>query len=139
MKKIIFGTLVFLGLWLAIYTPLAFAGSAVLTWQAPTSYADGTTLPLSSITAYTVYYDTGTLNQGTSPKIVLPITAQYPSTLTMSYTVTGLTPGATYNFAVTATASGVESAFSNKVSKAIPASPPSPPSGLSIPGGVDYL
>jgi hypothetical protein len=83
-------------------------GQAILSWDAPTTNADGT--PLADLAGYKVYNGTGT--------------GSYTQTIdvgnALSYTVTNLTDGIIYYFAVTAyDTSGNESGFSNEVSKTI--------------------
>lgn len=82
--------------------------STILTWTAPTTNVDGTSL--TNLAGYKVYYGTASGNYATSVDVGNVTT----------YTVTGLSSGTTYYFAVTAynTNSG-ESGFSNEVSKAI--------------------
>jgi len=84
-------------------------GSATLSWIPPTSNTDGS--PLLNLAAYRVYWGTAA--------------GSYPNTVTLNnpglatYVVEGLAP-ATWYFTVTAVNSaGVESSFSNVVSKTI--------------------
>lgn len=86
---------------------LAHAGQAALTWKAPTTYEDGTAA--TQIGGYKVRY-------GTSP-------GNYTQSLDVgnvtSHTVTGLTDGVPYYFAVMAyDAAGTESSLSNEMTKA---------------------
>lgn len=86
----------------------AVAGTAVVTWEAPTTRMDGT--PLTNIAGYKVYYRTAAGNQ---PPVDVGNTT--------TYTVTGLQAGETYIFRVTTVdLLGNESSFSNEVSKTIP-------------------
>jgi hypothetical protein len=81
--------------------------SATLTWDPPTTNADGT--PLIELAGYKIYYGTLTRNY-TKVINVGNIT---------TYTIKNLTPD-TYYFAVTAyDNSGNESGYSNEVSKTI--------------------
>lgn len=81
--------------------------SATLTWDAPTTNADGT--PLTDLAGYKVYYGT------TSGNYTEVIDAGNVTT----YKVENLSPG-TYYFTVTAyDTSGNESDYSNEVSKTI--------------------
>ncbi len=81
--------------------------TATLTWDAPTTNADGT--PLTDLAGYKVYYGTTSGNY-TDVIDVGNVT---------TYKVEGLQPG-TYYFAVTAyDTSGNESNYSNEVSKII--------------------
>lgn len=84
-------------------------GTATLTWTAPTTNTDGTSL--TDLTAYKIYY-------GTTP-------GSYPNSIFISnpgitsYVVENLTP-ATYQFVATAVNSaGVESVFSNVATKVV--------------------
>jgi hypothetical protein len=86
-------------------TAVTVMGSATLAWIAPTTYTDGTTL--TSLWGYKIYY-------GTSPgNYTISVNVGNVTT----YTVTNLSTG-TYYFAVTAyDISGIESSYSNQVSK----------------------
>ncbi len=100
----IFSFLVFIALFL--YPNSAFPGLATLTWNAPATNTDGT--PLTDLSGYKIYYGTASGN--------------YSQTIDVggitSSTVSNLTDGTTYYFAVTAyDTSGNESAYSNEVSK----------------------
>jgi len=84
------------------------SGAASLTWTEPTTNVDGTSL--INLAGYKVYYGTTPVNYTTSLDIGNVTT----------YTVTGLSSGTTYYFAVIAyNTNGGESGFSNEVSKAI--------------------
>ena len=84
-------------------------GSATLTWQPPTGNTDGS--PLSDLAGYRVYWGTTQSNYSSSTALSNP-------GLT-SYVIEQLTP-ATWYFVVTAVNStGVESNYSNVVSKAV--------------------
>ena len=83
-------------------------GTAVVTWEAPTTRMDGT--PLTDIAGYKVYYRT---TAGNAPPVEVGNTT--------SYTVTGLQAGETYIFSVTTVDSlGNESGNWNEVSATIP-------------------
>ena len=84
-------------------------GSATLTWTPPTQNTDGS--PLSNLAGYKVYWGTQQGNYSNSVTIANPGLA--------TYVVNQLTPARWY-FAVTAySATGVESGYSNAVSKTI--------------------
>ena len=85
-----------------------FAGSATLTWDPPTTNADGT--PLTDLSGYKLYYGTASRSYAQNVSV---------GNVT-SYTLNNLTDGVTYYFAVTAydTANN-ESSYSNEVSKAM--------------------
>ncbi len=90
-----------------------YPGQVSLSWDAPTTNEDGT--PLTDLAGYKIYYGTssGTYTQNVNVGNVA------------TYTVSSLTDGLTYYFAVKAydTASS-ESRYSNEVSKTISSSPP---------------
>ncbi len=89
----------------------AYAGDATLSWDAPTTNADGT--PLTDLAGYNVYYGTASGVYGT------PIDVHN----VLTYKVTGLSEGLKY-FAVTAyDTGGNESCYSNEVSKKIVIAP----------------
>jgi hypothetical protein len=103
MKRLLFNPLspllILASLWLA--AP-ARAQSVTLEWDANTE---------SDLAGYKVYFGTASRTYGA------PITLGKVTT----YTVTGLTPGTTYYFAVTAyNTAGLESGYSNEVSATIP-------------------
>jgi PKD repeat protein len=98
------------------------AASVQLSWQAPTTDADGS--PLTDLAGYKVYYGLRS--------------AHYDVTLdvgnALSVAISGLIDGLTYYVAVTAyDTSGNESAFSNEVSMQPSAPGPLPPSPLPQP------
>src|SRR3989304_692130 len=70
--------------------PAAHAGQVILSWDPPTTNADGTTL--TDLAGYKVYYGTASGNYST----VIDVAN------VTSYTVTNLTSNATYYFATTA-------------------------------------
>src|SRR3989304_713091 len=101
----------FIGGWALI--PPASAGQAVLSWEAPATNADGS--PLTDLSGYRIYYGTSSGVYGTAIDVGNVITS----------TVTNLTDGSLYYFAVTAyDLSRNESDFSNEVSKSILGIPP---------------
>ena len=82
-------------------------GSATLTWNAPTTNADGS--PLTDLAGYKIYYGTSSGNYSVSVDVRNVTT----------YTVDSLSSGK-YYFAVTAyDTSNNESGYSNEVSKQI--------------------
>jgi hypothetical protein len=84
-------------------------GSASLSWTAPTTNSDGSTL--SNLAGYHVHYGTST---------AMTQTAQVATAGVTTYTLNNLTSG-TWYFAVSAyTGGGTESNLSNTVSKTIP-------------------
>jgi len=110
--RLLLGVIVSVFVLLLSASHLAFAGTAALSWAAPTTNTDGT--PLTNLAGYKVYYGTSSGNYGAPVNIGSQT----------SYSVTGLNAG-TYYFAVTAyDGSGNESSFSNEVTKTIVAVPP---------------
>ena len=95
---------------LFIFSPHdAYSAQETLTWGAPTTNTDGT--PLTDLAGYKIYY--GTASRSYSQIIDV-------GNVTTS-TISSLNNGATYYFAVTAyDALGIESGYSNEVSKTTP-------------------
>lgn len=88
-------------------TPSTAAGFASLAWNAPTTNTDGTAL--TDLAGYKVYYGPSSGNYANSVNV---------GNVT-SYTLNNLAPG-TYYISVTAyDAAGIESGYSNEVSKVI--------------------
>jgi hypothetical protein len=86
----------------------AALGTATLAWDPPTTYTDGT--PVTNITGFRIYY--GTV-PGSYSKVI-------DTGNTTTWTITGLSSGAWY-FVVTAYDSfGMESDYSNELSKIVP-------------------
>ena len=83
-------------------------GAVTLRWVAPTTNADGT--PLTDLGGFKVYYGTASRSY----------THVIDTGNVTSYSINSLSPG-TYYFAVTSyDLSGIESAYSNELSKTIP-------------------
>lgn len=82
---------------------------ATLHWEMPTENTNGT--PLTDLQGYTIVYgeSPGSMNQW----------VQISDIGTTSYVLSGLTPGTWYFAVLSYTASGVNSALSNVVSKTI--------------------
>lgn len=98
-----------------------FAGTASLSWTAPTQYEDGTPLPTSEIQSYKIYY-------GTASKVYSSSISVTPTTL--SYVVSNLSNG-TYYFAITTVATnGAESAYSNEATKLVQTKRPKSPGNV---------
>lgn len=95
----------------------AFAGSTTLSWYPPTVNEDGT--PLTDLAGYKIYY--GTVSRSYSKSIDVGNNT--------TKTVSGLSEGATYYFAVTAyNTSHKESKYSNEIGRTITGpNPPQPP------------
>jgi len=93
----------------SLNSPAAFSGTATLSWDAPTTNADGTLL--TDLAGYKVYYGNFSGNYSQNMNVDNVTT----------YTVNNLTDGLTYYFAVTAyDTSGNESGYSNELSKTLP-------------------
>lgn len=117
--------LVLAGLFLFICPPwllgdgTAFAGTANLSWTAPTTRTDGSAL--TGAVSYKVY-------RGASASSLSLLT----TVTTVGYTDTAA-PAGTVFYAVSAVDSaGLESAKTAALSVVIPVAPPSPPTGLSV-------
>ena len=93
------------------------ANQAVLTWTAPTLNTDGTTI--TAALTYNVYQGA----KGSTTKA--SASTGLPGLTTTIFS--GLLPGTTVCFEVTAVAGGQESAHSGEVCKTFPASVPSAP------------
>jgi len=96
--------------------------SATLSWNAPTTYTDGSSLdPFSTPLKYRIYYGTssGTYTEAVDVKNpTTTVDAASPETTTITSTVS-LAPG-TYYFVVAAIdTSGQESNYSNEASKTL--------------------
>ncbi|MBI5286287.1 MAG: PKD domain-containing protein [Deltaproteobacteria bacterium] len=92
------------------------AGQAILSWDPPTTNADGT--PLTDLAGYKLYYGTAPGNYSQSIDVGNVTT----------YTINNLIDGFTYYFAVTSyDTSGNESSYSNEVNKTISSSDTTPP------------
>ena len=95
---------------LSVLPAAAFAGQVTLTWDAPTTNADGT--PLSNFNgAYRIYYGTSTGNYTQTTNLT-------NTNSVVTCPVTNLTDNQAYYFVVTAVNTlGNESQYSNEVSK----------------------
>ena len=124
MKTLSYTLLIF---FFIIGSTFAWAGTAVLSWEAPTTNADGT--PLTDLAGYRVHY-------GTSPGPSGYTDFKYIAGNITQYTVDNLTDGKTYYFAVSALdTSGNESDFSNEVPKLIGTTTGGGGGGGSAPSG----
>ena len=90
--------------------PVATSGSATLSWTAPTMNSDGSAL--TDLAGYHIYY-------GTSPSTMSTV-INIGTVATTTYTLSNLASGTWYFAATAYTTSGLESALSGTVSKAIP-------------------
>jgi hypothetical protein len=109
LYSFLFGLLSLAVVTLFIFFPHdAYSAQATLTWAASTTNVDGT--PLTNLAGYKIYYGTASANYSQNVDV---------GNVTTS-TVSSLNDGLTYFFAVTSyDSSGVESAYSNEVSKTI--------------------
>src|SRR5437867_8523453 len=97
---------------LAFATTPAQAAQAQLVWDAPVQ-ANGT--PVSNLAGYKLYYG----SQSGQYQTAIPVG------LTTTYTITNVSTGQTYYFAITAyDTTGTESTFSNEVSVTLPTNTP---------------
>jgi hypothetical protein len=94
---------------------LTTTGTVSLTWDAPTTRADGTSLnPATDIATYKLYYGTSSGNYSQSIDVKPNLTAPYTTTDTVTL------GSGTYYFAVTAVdTSGNESAYSADVMRTL--------------------
>lgn len=103
---------------------LAYAASVTLSWNAPTTYTDGSPVALSDIGGYKIYYGHATRTYTSIVSVANPMTAIVTSTLSSL-------PTGTYYFAVTAYGTdGIESDYSNEISMYLSAGALSPPAKL---------
>ncbi len=94
----------------------AFAGSASLAWNAPTERVDGTSVTSSDIKGYNLHYGTASGSYTQTQPITGNVT---------TYTITNLTDGANYYFAVSAIdTADKESGYSTEACKVIGSTSP---------------
>lgn len=104
----------------ALLSSSVFAGDAIVSWDPPTTYEDGSPLAPSEIQSYTVYY-------GTTPSGPYGFSTSVAGTVT-TVTLSGLTAGNWYFVARVKATNGLESANSNEVVKSVVStSKPKPP------------
>jgi len=123
-----FWVFVLVGFFLGLLIATAECADITLSWDAPTTNADGT--PLADLAGYKVYMG----NQSGQYTQTFPINSACSATggCSESYKITNLSDG-TYCFVVTALdASGNESAYSNEVCTTIDTTAPGAPSNLHI-------
>lgn len=106
--------------------PLA-AQAETLSWTAPTTYTDGSSIGTATITYTAVWSTSSSLTSPTTLASSISATST-----TFNITTTGMTRGSTVYFGVRATVGGVNSAYSSALSWLVPTVSPSPPGGLSI-------
>jgi hypothetical protein len=119
MKKII--TLI--ALMLIVPMP-AFAGSATLTWDAPTQYTDGTPLnPATDLSGYVLGWGLVSRTSVTYPHSV---NVPNPGSATVTYTLTSLPTGTVFFSARAITIDGIASGWSNEIVKRVIGTPGTP-------------
>lgn len=114
MKRIAILLLALLGV------PAVMAGTATLTWTAPTQYTDGSPIGTAPIT-YRVYGGV----QGQTKTLIATVSA-------LTYQHTGAPDGVTYCYQLTAVVNSQESARSTEGCKVMPPLVPNPPTGLQV-------
>lgn len=99
-----------------------------LSWTIPTMRTDGSPLPISEIAGYNIYYGT---SEGAYPNNIFVDGGQADQFIVSELAMLSAT---TYYFVVTTVdTNGLESRFSNPVSKATPnASPPGEPALMNV-------
>lgn len=109
MKRLPLGWLAYFATYagLILVAALAYADPAVITFAAPTTYTDGSQIAAGTAITYDVYQ----APQGQTLVRVATITG------TTTTITTGLTPGQTFCFAVTAVINGLASDRSNQACK----------------------
>lgn len=109
-----------------LLAPSAFAGTAVLTWDAPTMYEDGS--PLTAVDEYRLYYGCQASGQYDQQETV--------DGAETTYVVEGLPDIGVCYFVATAVVGSLESVYSNEASKSFGGPvPPSPPANLVVDPG----
>ncbi len=106
--------------------PLA-AQAETLSWTAPTTYTDGSSIGSATITYMAVWSTSSSL---ASPTTLVSSTSA--TSTTFNVTTAGMTRGTTVYFGVRATVGGVNSAYSSALSWLVPTLAPSAPGGLSV-------
>src|SRR5438132_7075429 len=98
--------------------PPAGAGVLDASWTAPTTNSDGSAL--TDLGSYRVYYSTSaTPCPGATFFTVASATSTPPSSQTVSFRLTGLATGATYNVSVTAVDTGGSESSCSSVASAV--------------------
>lgn len=101
----------------------AYAGDAIVSWDPPLEYEDGTPILANEITKYSIFY--GQTNNG--PYNFKVDVAGNINTVTIN----GLAKGTWYFVATATTSNGMESAYSVQASKAVQGSSrPRPPRNI---------
>lgn len=113
MKKLILSAMMFLPM-------LANAGDAVVSWDPPIEYEDGTAIQAGEITNYKIYY-------GQTSGGPYQFSVSIDGSVTTA-TITGLAKGDWFFVATATTINGLESVYSNEAAKTVRGtSKPKPP------------
>lgn len=103
---------------------VAYAGTANLTWTAPTTRTDGSAL--TGAVTYKVYRGSSAAAVASSTTALATVSAG------TAYTDTTAPAGTQFYAVSTVDSAGVEGPKANAVSVVIPVAPPSPPTGLTV-------
>ena len=103
------------------------AQAETLSWSAPTTYTDGSSIGSATITYTAVWSTSSSLASPTTLASLISVTST-----TFNITTAGMTRGTTIYFGVRATVAGVNSAYSSALSWLVPTLAPSAPGGLTI-------
>ncbi len=113
-----------LGVFLAV-VPMASAETYQISWDAVTTYTDGTSIPGSSAVTYNVYWTT---DSGLAQGLHGVATSSTATSATFDPGTAGMTRGQTIYFtARTQLSTGEQSSLSTGFSWVVPAAPTSPP------------
>lgn len=105
----------------------AAAGAETLSWNAVTTYTDGSAIAPASV-SYTAVWSTS--SSLTSPTTLASGTSS--TSTTFNITTAAMPRGSTIYFGVKATVGGVDSAYSTPLSWLVPTLSPSSPSNLRV-------
>lgn len=105
----------------------AAAGAETLSWNAVTTYTDGSAIAPASVTYTAVWSTSSSL---TSPTTLASATSSVSTTFNI--TTAGMPRGSTIYFGVKATVGGVDSAYSSALSWLVPTLSPSSPGNLRV-------
>ena len=106
------------GLLFSLYPPDSYAGSASISWTAPTTNEDGSSV--EGLAGFNIYRST--VKGGPYTKV------STEGATTLSKTITGLSVGTYYFVATAFNQWAKESKYSNEISRVVEAPTPSPPS-----------
>ena len=103
------------------------AQAETLSWNAVTTYTDGSSIGTTPVTYTAVWSTSSSL---TSPTTLVSATSSLSTTFTIG--TAGMTRGSTIYFGVKSTVGGVDSAYSTGLSWLVPTLAPSSPSNLRV-------